>query len=67
MTLIAEGLGRGRFVSFCAKTFLHFALKSCYVLGQKLMLIRVNVKLTTPENSITFHNAPCLSPQNFAY
>ena len=37
VTLIAEGLGRGRFVSFCAQNFLHFALQSCYILGQKLL------------------------------
>ena len=24
------------------------------------------VQLTTPENTITYHNALCLSPQNFA-
>ena len=29
---------------FCAKNVLHFALKSCYILGQKLFTIRVNVK-----------------------
>ena len=27
---------------------------------------RTIIKLTTPENTITYHNALCLSPQNFA-
>ena len=29
-------------------------------------LFPIKLQLTTPENTLTYHNALCLSPQNFA-
>ena len=44
-----------------AKTLGHeISLQLAYIV--KLLLIL----LTIPENTRTYHNAPCLSPQNFA-
>ena len=49
-----------------------FVLLVWYSLCSKTLLVTArrvltNLQLTTPENPITYHNALCLSPQNFAY
>ena len=33
---------------------------------QRERTLGTRLKLTTPENTITYHNVPCFSPQNFA-
>ena len=46
-------------------TRLHFT-ESSVTLSQKHVIRGVRVELTTPENTITYHNTLRLSPQNFA-
>ena len=41
-------------------------LTSCFTSSQSYSISYFLAKLTTPENTITYHNALCLSPQSFA-
>ena len=55
---LANGVGKWSSVSFSVNGAIRYKFS-------KVQLV-VYYQLTAPENTITYHNAPCLSPQNFA-
>ena len=44
-------------------------IRHCFKMNKKIfpLFITENIQLTTPENTITYHNTLCLSPQTFAF